>query len=49
VIGGGLMPLAAQALSTAGAGVWVGLLLTAAAVISLFGVRLSLSTPPLRV
>lgn len=49
VIGGGLMPLAAQALSTAGAGVWVGLLLTAAALISLFGVRLSLSTPPLSV
>lgn len=43
VIGGGLMPLAAQALSTAGAGTWVGLLLSIAALIGILGVRLRLS------
>jgi len=49
VIGGGLMPLAAQALSTGGGGGYVGLILCIAALISLAGVRLSLSIAPSRV
>jgi MFS family permease len=47
IVGGALMPIAAQLLSTAGAAAYTGLLLTAAGLMTFAGVRLSRPADPL--